>query len=180
MDKSVLFWVDMITSFEKSINDVPIKLRNDVISDLLDIDFIDDSDLDDIKTAKIAEMSSICNEIITAGSDVTLTDGKTYHFSFTMTDQTQISTLAQKAQSGETFLPWHSDGASCKLYSATDILLIYKAMENVVTYQVTYFNSLRDYINSLKRVKDIIAISYGIQVPEKYQSEVLKALLSNQ
>ena len=48
------------------------------------------------------------------------------------------------------------------------------------TYQVTYNNSLKTYINSLEKITDISAITYGIEIPVDYQSDVLKALLMQQ
>lgn len=138
--------------------------------------FYDDSDVEFIKGEIISEMSEICHHTITHGSDIELSDGNTYHFSFDITDQTQLNVLVQKAKNGESFLPWHSDGAICKIYSAEDILKIYEVMEQLITYQVTYFNSLRNYILSLTSVNDIIAINYGDTIPEQYCSEVLLAL----
>jgi hypothetical protein len=49
-------------------------------------------------------------------------------------------------------------------------------MENIITFQTTYYNSLRDYIKSLDNIKDIIDVTYGVDIPEEYQSEVLKIL----
>ena len=50
-------------------------------------------------------------------------------------------------------------------------------MEQLITYNTTYFNSLRDYINSVTTEKELSKIKYGIEIPEEYQSEVLKSLL---
>lgn len=146
------------------------------VTSLVMCGFYDDSDADIVKEKIISWMSEICHNTITHGSDIELSDGNTYHFSFDITDQTQLNVLAQKAQNGESFLPWHSDGATCKLYSKEDILKIYGVMEQLITYQVTYFNSLRNYILSLTSVNDIIAINYGDTIPEQYCSEVLLAL----
>ena len=51
-------------------------------------------------------------------------------------------------------------------------------MENCIEFQTTYFNSLRDYIESMTDINDICAIEYGADIPEAYQSEVLKMLYS--
>ena len=40
------------------------------------------------------------------------------------------------------------------------------------TYHVAYFNSLKAYINSLRSIDKVAAISYGDVIPSKYQSEV--------
>lgn len=49
-------------------------------------------------------------------------------------------------------------------------------MENCIEFQVTYFNSLRDYIQSMTDLNSVCNVEYGMVIPEEYQSEVLKAL----
>jgi len=44
------------------------------------------------------------------------------------------------------------------------------------TYHTTYYNALKNYVNSLDDVHQITEIQYGIELPEEYQSDVLKAL----
>ena len=61
-----------------------------------------------------------------------------------------------------------------------DINAILTAATAWKTYQVTYNNSLKKYINSLEKITDISAITYGIEIPVDYQSDVLKALLMQQ
>lgn len=55
--------------------------------------------------------------------------------------------------------------------------LIVSAAMQYVTWHVTYFRDLRIYIRSLDE-KDIVSnIYYGIQIPEKYQSQPLKDMI---
>jgi predicted DNA-binding ArsR family transcriptional regulator len=44
------------------------------------------------------------------------------------------------------------------------------------TYHTTYYNSLKNYINSLQTIEEIAAITYGIEIPDEYKSEVLKVI----
>jgi len=44
------------------------------------------------------------------------------------------------------------------------------------TYHTTYYNALKNYVNSLDDPYVIANITYGIELPEEYQSDVLKAL----
>lgn len=134
--------------------------------------------LEYVRDAKIAAMSKACNQTITSGIDVILSDGESHHFSLEIEDQIKIQALAMKAQAGDTLLPWHEDNQLCKFYSAEDILRIYAALEQTQTYQTTYFNSLKTYIMSLDNITDIGNIYYGIEIPEEYQSEVLKYLIA--
>ena len=56
-------------------------------------------------------------------------------------------------------------------------LIIASALAHV-TYHVTYFRDLRIYIRALDSKEEVQAITYGVAIPEKYQSEVLKVLLT--
>lgn len=140
-------------------------------------DIIDNNTLEMVRSAKIQEMSRLCNQTIINGFDIVLSDNISYHFSLEITDQIMISKLNDKANNGETLLPWHSDGNACKFYSQEDIKAINTAMESLITYHQTYFNSLKLYIMALNTLLEISEVFYGIDIPIEYQSEVLIALL---
>lgn len=133
-----------------------------------------------LKQSKIKQMSKICHDTITSGVDVMLSDDKVHHFSLEVEDQLKIQALALKAQRGVQTLPWHEDGNYCEFYSAEDILRLYQAMEDTQLFNTTYFNSLKMYIKSLNTAEEIGAVTYGMEIPTDYQSEVLQYLLSQQ
>lgn len=133
-----------------------------------------------VKSKKIAEMNAMCSSLIRNGFDVELSDGISHHFSLTEQDQLNLITLSTMVASGETAIPYHADGEPCKFYTVNDINAILTAATAWKTYQVTYNNSLKTYINSLEKITDISAITYGIEIPVDYQSDVLKALLMQQ
>lgn len=136
--------------------------------------------IEEHKSALIARMSDECNAIIINGFDVILDDSKTHHFSLKTEDQLKIQALGLKAKSGETVLPYHADGEPCRFFSVQEILNLNVQMESIIEYQTTYFNSLRDYINSLLSAEDLKAVEYGMPIPTEFQSEVLKVLLANE
>lgn len=137
----------------------------------------DDDTLQLVKSGKVSEMSKDCNNTITNGFDVVLSDGKSHHFSLTTQDQLNLITLTGLVSSGETSIAYHADNELCKFYSAEDIACITNYATQFKTYHVSYFNSLKAYIEALEDVKEISSIEYGTDIPEEYQSEVLKALL---
>ena len=47
-----------------------------------------------------------------------------------------------------------------------------------VTWHVTYFRDLRIYIRSLESKEDVEKVTYGMDIPEAYQSEPLKAMMA--
>lgn len=131
------------------------------------------------KKMKIAEMSKTCENIITNGIDVVLSDEKTHHFSLTVQDQLNLITLSEMVKSGLERIPYHADGELCEYYTPQDILAIVQAGTEFKTYHTTYFNSLKKYINSLRSVNTVSQITYGVEIPEKYQSDVWKEINQN-
>lgn len=130
-----------------------------------------------LKNSKINEMSIACNKAITNGFDVVLSDGETYHFSLTIQDQLNLIMLSAMVSAGETVIPYHADGELCRYYSCQDISTISAAATAHKTYHITYFNSLKSWIDSLDNIQDIASVRYGDQIPAEYQSDILKELL---
>lgn len=131
------------------------------------------------KKLKLKDMSNTCNNIIFAGIDVVLSDEETHHFSLTEYDQLNLFKLETLARSGQEVLPYHEDGELCKFYPAADIITIANAATQYITYHTTYFNSLKAYINSLRSLNTISRVTYGMDIPEKYQSDVWKEINKN-
>lgn len=132
--------------------------------------------IDYIRSAKISEMSRICNRTIENGFDIELA-GKVHHFSLTVQDQLNLITLSTMAAQGIEQIPYHADGELCKFYTAAEITAIINQATIWKTYHTTYYNALKAYINSLETIEEISAITYGVELPEEYQTEVLKELL---
>lgn len=132
--------------------------------------------LEYVINSKIKEMSASCNAAIISGMDVILSDGKSHHFSLRFSDQLNIMMLYNKAMIGEEVLPYHADDAMFKTYSKNDVLAIYDGMTSTVLWNNAYFNSLKAYIESMTDIGKVSGVVYGIKIPRKYQSEVLKSL----
>ena len=142
---------------------------------------------------KIAELSIASRNAIYAGTDIALSDGVTYHFSFTDQDQSQIGLLAISAktavmlemlgqstnETGKDY-PWHPDGGDCIFYSREDIITIGTAMQNYITYHNSYFHALRNYIQSMNNPLKISEMTYGIEVPKIYCGDVYQTVLSEE
>ena len=115
--------------------------------------------------------------VITNGIDIVLSDNNTYHFSLTTQDQLNLITLSTMIAGGQEMVPYHADSELCRYYSATDMLNVIQKATEFKSFQVTYFNSLKAYIESMNSVRAIGAVQYGIDIPEEYQSDVLKETL---
>lgn len=136
--------------------------------------------LDEVKEAKVAEMNKAQQDAIQSGVDVTLSDGSTEHFSLTERDQTSLVGLQAQVAIGAENIPWHTsdEDEHCKFYSNADMAKITSSALSYVTWHVTYFRDLRIYIRSLESKEEVEQVTYGMNIPEAYQSEPLKAMLA--
>ena len=136
-----------------------------------------DSTTEFIRYTKKVQMSKECQKAIEAGIDVEF-NGAIKHFTLTAQDQINLMNLNMLAQENE-ILPYHADGEEVIFYSADDIKKIVDTANTFKIYHTTYFNSLKIYIDALATAEEINAITYGVDIPEEYQTEVLKTLGGN-
>lgn len=123
--------------------------------------------LDEVRNAKISNLSSICYQKIINGIDIDI-NGVSEHFSYTEEDQTNIKELFDLAVQTNTPLYYHSNGNSCKLYSVEQIIELYiKSVMNKM-HHITYFNQLKMYINTLSNSDAINTIEYGMELIGEY------------
>lgn len=178
----------------KSVEIVPIdKKEYDYLQSLIAKGEPLDIDLITARENKITEVSAMSEKIIHAGTDITLSDGNTYHFSFSDQDQYQIGFLATSAktafmlesmglptnETGKDY-PWHADGGDCIFYSREDMIAIGTAMQNYITYHNSYFHALRNYIQDLTSPLRIVELTYGVEVPQKYWGAVYATVQSGE
>lgn len=118
----------------------------------------------------IDKMKEKCTETIIKGIEY---NGKKY--SFEITDQLNISRLANQAKEGKEQVIYHANNEACRLYSADEIIALNDAMENFIEYHTTYFNSLKAYIKTLKLQSQLSTVYYGMSIPT--MSVVLQTLI---
>ena len=133
--------------------------------------------LKEFKTAKKQEISQACEQIIYAGISVTLADGTVEHFALTEHDQLNLFGKQAQLATGAEQLEYHSDGKPCRYYSATDMQTIIAAAMQHVSYHTPYCNALNMWVAGCETADEVQQIYYGVDVPEQYQSEVLKTYL---
>lgn len=135
----------------------------------------EDNALSVIMTAKLSEISKVCNAVIVAGIDIAFGD-ENVHFNLSIEDQSNINNLFRVVELGGTEFPYQSDGGVCRVYSASEIVQIYVAAQTLITSQTTYHNELKQYVQTLDNVEDISAIQYGMTLPEPYLTEMNEKL----
>ena len=96
-----------------------------------------------------------------------------------MTEHDQINLFGKQAQlaAGVEQLEYHADGQPCRYYCAADMQAIIQAAMWHVSYHTTYCNALNMWIVGCREKEEVMEIYYGADVPEEYQSDVLKAYL---
>lgn len=141
------------------------------VDDAVEI-FGEDNSVETVKSAKLMEISKICNDVIISGFDIDLGDGDLIHFNLSIEDQSNINNLFRVVELGGTEFPYQSDGGFCRVYSASEIVQIYVAAQTLITTQTTYHNELKQYVQSLESVEEISAVQYGMDLPEPYLTEM--------
>lgn len=137
----------------------------------------DPETIEEWKSEKKQEISESCEKIIYDGISVTLADGSTEHFSLTEHDQLNLFGKQAQLAAGADQLEYHSDGHPCRYYSAVDMQAIINAAMWHVSYHTTYCNAINMWIAGCRSTEEVQAIFYGADVPDTYQSEVLKAYI---
>lgn len=132
--------------------------------------------VDELRNMKIREMSLACNNSITDGFSIELSDGQSHHFSLTMQDQMNLLTIQSQILAGATEVPYHADGEDADMYTVEDMATIISAANVHKTYHLAYFNALKKWLNALKSIAAISAVKYGTEIPKKYQTALLKRL----
>lgn len=140
----------------------------------------DDITLEFIKSSKISEMSDMCNQTIISGVDVTLSSGNVEHFDLTHDDQINLIELKDYVRyENVQYVPYHSKGGACKIYTADDILVIADAARKFKMVHTAYFNNLRDWINSMETVEEVSGVFYGIDIPDDKMSDIFKSIINS-
>ena len=98
-----------------------------------------------------------------------------------MTEHDQLNLFGKQVQlaAGTTELEYHADGQPCRYYTAEDMQIITSAAMAYVSYHTTYCNAINMWISGTQSTEEIQQIYYGADVPEQYQSDVLKAYIAS-
>lgn len=132
--------------------------------------------LEKVREEKRKEISAACEQVIYSGITVETGEGLE-HFSLTEKDQLNLFGKQAQLAAGAERLEYHQDGHPCRYYSAEEMQAIVTTAMEHVSYHTTYCNSLNMWIAGTETVEGLAGIFYGADVPEEYQSEVLKDYL---
>ena len=123
--------------------------------------------LEEVKTQKIYELSSLCNQAIINGVDIDI-DDNTEHFSYKEEDQVNIKEIFDLVAQTNVPMYYHSDGNSCKLYTVEQIIELYSTATMNKMHHITYFNQLKLYLDTLETKEEVEEIEYGQDLTGEY------------
>lgn len=165
LTKSKLTVAEYLTVF-------PITEDNPVTDEMLNL----------LRSSKLAELRSVCNNTIIRGVDVkTSHSGNgTEHFSLDSYDQNNITNMFYSVMAGVEEYPYHADGKECTTYTREDIVAIYIAAQTTITYHTTYNNMLRALVNRTDNAETLASITYGMDLPEDLASTMQNNIVTAQ
>lgn len=127
--------------------------------------------VDEVRAQCLEMISQACNQTIVAGVDVEFETG-VEHFNLSNEDQNNIDNLFRIVYLGGTRFPYQADGGECRVYAVSEIAQIYVAAQTLITTQTAYHNALKKYVNSMETVEEINGVSYGMELPEPYLTDL--------
>lgn len=137
----------------------------------------DETVLANAKRAKISDMSATCKSKITDGFTIKLSDDCFYNFRLTQEDQLNLIHIESQIAAGEINFVYHATNEPVRVYSRQDMSDIVKAFRKHVLYHTTYFNVIKQYIESLTDVEAIKTLNYGTDVSAAVKNPALRQIL---
>lgn len=136
--------------------------------------------LEDVRSAKEAELSASCNAAIVAGMDVTTSQG-TEHFSLQETDQINLTTAYNAVLSGASGYPYHADGELCRMFTAEEITAISSASISHKLYHTTLCNHLLTWARRAETMEELNSITYTAEgLPDDLAANMAQVLAAAQ
>lgn len=137
----------------------------------------DNTKLRNAINSAVENLSEACKNSIVSGFSVELSDGNTYRFKLTAEDQINLLNLENQLNFGEDTFIYHATDLPCKVFNREDMQKIIKNYRKHVLYHTTYFNSVKQYINSLTDINMIATFSYGTDISSTVANPALKQIL---
>lgn len=131
------------------------------------------------KQEKITELSTTCNQAITAGMDVETTEG-TEHFSLEETDQINLTAALSAIEQGAKGYPYHADKKLCRMFTAVEIKSIAETATKHKLYHTTLCNHLLIWARRVTIVEELEQITYTAQnLPTDLAENMAKVLAAS-
>ena len=142
---------------------------------------IDESSMSisELKERRKGQFSAAGSQKIYDGLSVTLSNGQTKHYPYTVLDQLDLDTyfnlfmvLPPDTDYSNMYVSWHSSGEICSPYSILDIMIIFFELKKNLFYWKTYTNVLKNYVDSLTDIELVRDATFGMDLPGEYQQSM--------
>lgn len=117
------------------------------------------NNVEQVRTAKKAEIGVDCSTAIYAGVEVS-----EKRYSLTEHDQTEIMAQLSAVRAGAAEVPYHADGELCRMYSAAEFTALTQAATSHIFYHRTYCNHVNAWIKRAD-LTELCSIYYGAVLP---------------
>ena len=164
-------------NLSKTLQDASTTVNNNDEEVIIKNTVQDTSTLNTFIDLKLFNLKKDCNKKIVEGIDIPCSGDAIKHFDLTIEDQLNLQNIKYLMSQGETQFAYHSKGEPFRYYSKEEMQLIIDAANKHILYHNSYFNSLKDYINSLEKIEEVDSIYYGQDFPNEYKSEVLLSFM---
>lgn len=127
--------------------------------------------LDEYKEWKINQFSDMGEQLIFAGTTVTLLNGVTKNFTYDLEDQSNLLNaifIIQALGDLSISIPYHSHGEPCELYNARDVLAVYFTLQFFSTRIQTEVNMKINWVRSCTTKEEVMAIDFNDELPEEW------------
>lgn len=145
-----------------------VKRLDEQVNKVIDIEGMT---LEEYKEWKINKFSEMGEQLIFAGTDVTLLNGVTKNFTYDLEDQSNLLNaifIIQALGDLSISIPYHGHGEPCELYNARDVLAVYFTLQFFSTRIQTEVNMKINWIRSCATKEEAMAINFDDELPEEW------------
>ena len=132
---------------------------------------IDGMSLEEYKEWKIDQFSEMGEQLIFAGTEVTLLNGVVKNFTYNLEDQSNLLNaifIIQALGDLTISIPYHGHAEPCELYNARDILSIYFTLQFFSTRIQTEVNMKMNWIRACETKEEAMAINFNDELPTEW------------
>ena len=127
--------------------------------------------LEQYKEWKVNKFSEMGEQLIFAGTDVTLLNGVTKNFTYDLEDQSNLLNaifIIQALGDLSISIPYHGHGEPCELYNARDVLAIYFTLQFFSTRIQTEVNMKINWVRNCTTKEEAMAINFTDELPTEW------------
>lgn len=145
-----------------------VKRIEDLVNPVVDFEAMS---LEEYKEWKINDFSNKGEQLIFAGTEVTLLNGVKKNFTYDLEDQSNLLNaifIIQALGDLSISIPYHGHAETCELYNARDILAVYFTLQFFSTRIQTEVNMKINWVRSCATKEEAMAINFDSELPPSW------------